>query len=78
MHPELFLLVHNQRVRELEQLHARRLAVAERLALAPASRTSPVLRASAVVAGVTQLVSRLRTGATGLVPVQPPVCCPAA
>ncbi|MBN9327149.1 MAG: hypothetical protein BGO38_15945 [Cellulomonas sp. 73-145] len=77
MHPELFLLVHRQHERELEQLHARRAALAERLQLTARADAAPAVRAAAVPAAVTALVARLRTTTAPPVPAGGPECCPA-
>lgn len=86
MHPELFLLLYQQRERELEQLHARRAAAAERFELTGATVAPRVTRTRAVSAAVTGaltgaltgLAGRLRTVARSSSPVAVgPDCCPA-
>lgn len=82
MHPELFLLLYQQRERQLEQLHARRAAAAERFELSGATVTPPVTRTRAVSAAVTGaltgLAARLRAVAPSSSPVAVgPDCCPA-
>lgn len=77
MHPELFLLLYQQRERQLEQLHARRAAAAERFELPGATGTLPVVRAHRVSAAVTGLVARLRTAASPSPAAVTPACCPA-
>lgn len=81
MHPELFLLLYQQRERQLEQLHARRAAAAERFELTGASVAPPVARTHAVSAALTGaltgLVARLRTAAAPSPAAATPTCCPA-
>ena len=78
MHPELYLLVHRQHECELEQLHARRAALAERLQLTVRADAAPPVRAAAVPAAVTARGARRRTTTTAAsVPAGGPECCPA-
>lgn len=77
MHPELFLLLYQQRERQLEQLHARRAAAAERFELTGATVAPRVARTHAVPAIVTGLVARLRTAASPSPAAVAPACCPA-
>lgn len=77
MHPELFLLLYQQRERQLEQLHARRAAAAERFELTGATVTPPVLRAHRVPEALTGLVARLRIAASPSSAAVAPACCPA-
>ncbi|WP_263731961.1 hypothetical protein [Cellulomonas sp. SG140] len=76
MHPELFLLLYQQRERQLEQLHARRAAAAERFEVAGTPVARPAARRPAVTVALSGLVARLRTTASSTVAVTP-ACCPA-
>ncbi|OZB88684.1 MAG: hypothetical protein B7X41_06870 [Microbacterium sp. 14-71-5] len=75
MHPELFLLLYQQRERQLEQLHARRAAAAERFELTGAPVVRPAPRAHAVPTALSALVARVRTAASPAAVA--PTCCPA-